>query len=566
MVTLLKENEKPIPGKKYLLRERFDLCPNGVCRADFLTENERKMMSDGEAMFLTGIIQRADSENGNTRVYPYRTLKREMTNYDKLVREHRAIGECVDGETEIWTTSGWKQIQAIDDIEEIFTLNVRTNEITKVKAKKVVKEFKGKLLHFHNKSRIDGVFTPGHHVLMYDRNKQPFDFYAEQVKEQPDLAHSFFKEGGGIWKGLDVNLFVIPGTNIEVQSDKWAAFFGFYLAEGCIKDKYSVQLTQKKEENFEPIRQLLNQLPFDWHEYTRKNGTKDFFVKNKDLVNYLSQFGYSYEKFIPQEIKEWSPRLLNTFIDWILLGDGRNRKNSKDETIRELATTSKQLSEDILELFYKVGNGGAVNVRIPKDRLIGGRTILAENSRILYIAAEHTKNFLSYHDVQIEKIPYEGNVYCVNVPETHTWMMRRKGKSFWTFNCDHPDDTVINLKNASHMITKIWWEGKEVWGKLKVLTHTPAGQILEGLIKDGVAVGLSSRALGSVTEGTNGILVVEDDLQLICFDVVSEPSTQGAFMHLTEAKLGASELKILKENKIFTKGDQINRLLCEITL
>lgn len=120
--------------------------------------------------------------------------------------------------------------------------------------------------------------------------------------------------------------------------------------------------------------------------------------------------------------------------------------------------------------------------------------------------------------------------------------------------CDHPDDTVINLKNASHMVKKIWWNGKDVMVKLKILS-TPSGQILRALVNDGVSIGLSSRGLGSV-RNEQGKLLVEDDFQLICFDVVAEPSTKGAFMHLQESKD--------RNVKHFTKADKINRALNNI--
>jgi len=93
---------------------------------------------------------------------------------------------------------------------------------------------------------------------------------------------------------------------------------------------------------------------------------------------------------------------------------------------------------------------------------------------------------------------------------------------------DHPDDSVINLRNASHMVIDIWWDGPAVMGKVKVL-NTPSGKILQALVDDGVKLGISSRGLGSVTD-TGGSTVVQDDFQLICFDFVSEPSTPEAFM------------------------------------
>ena len=97
-----------------------------------------------------------------------------------------------------------------------------------------------------------------------------------------------------------------------------------------------------------------------------------------------------------------------------------------------------------------------------------------------------------------------------------------------TGELDHPDDSVINLKNVSHMITDCWWEGKDVMGKIKVL-DTPSGRILKDLINAGVKLGISSRGLGSVKESM-GVTTVEEDFQLICFDIVSEPSTPDAYV------------------------------------
>ena len=93
---------------------------------------------------------------------------------------------------------------------------------------------------------------------------------------------------------------------------------------------------------------------------------------------------------------------------------------------------------------------------------------------------------------------------------------------------DHPDDSVINLKNASHLVTKMWWDGNNVMGKIEVL-DTPSGQILKSLVKSGVKLGISSRGLGSVKQ-QGGNTIVEDDFQLICFDMVSDPSTPNAYM------------------------------------
>ena len=120
---------------------------------------------------------------------------------------------------------------------------------------------------------------------------------------------------------------------------------------------------------------------------------------------------------------------------------------------------------------------------------------------------------------------------------------------------DHPDDSVINLKNASHLVTDVWWQDSAVMGKIQVL-NTPSGQVLSELVNAGVKLGISSRGMGSVTE-SNGDTIVEDDFQLICFDMVSEPSTTGAYM--SPQQINENAIK-----GVFTKADRINRALNNI--
>ena len=103
------------------------------------------------------------------------------------------------------------------------------------------------------------------------------------------------------------------------------------------------------------------------------------------------------------------------------------------------------------------------------------------------------------------------------------------------------------------MVTDIWMNGPEVMAKCKVL-DTPSGQILRSLVDAGVKIGISSRGMGSVSERM-GKTIVEDDFQLICFDIVSEPSTPNAFMALSEGRLANEQ--VTKNNKIINLMNEI---------
>lgn len=94
---------------------------------------------------------------------------------------------------------------------------------------------------------------------------------------------------------------------------------------------------------------------------------------------------------------------------------------------------------------------------------------------------------------------------------------------------DHPEDSVVNLRNVSHNIIDIKWNGDDVIGTIEILT-TPSGNILRELLKNGITVGISSRGMGSVRQLYEDTVEVDSDFSLLCWDFVSNPSTHGAFM------------------------------------
>ena len=122
---------------------------------------------------------------------------------------------------------------------------------------------------------------------------------------------------------------------------------------------------------------------------------------------------------------------------------------------------------------------------------------------------------------------------------------------------DHPDSSVVNLKNVSHLVREAYLEKGVVYGTVEIL-DTPSGKILQSLVESGVKLGISSRGVGS-TKKQGDYHVVQDDFQLICWDYVSEPSTPGAFMLPEGKQINSNELR-----QIFNKSDRIDRILNDI--
>ena len=112
---------------------------------------------------------------------------------------------------------------------------------------------------------------------------------------------------------------------------------------------------------------------------------------------------------------------------------------------------------------------------------------------------------------------------------TEGWNQKNSKEKRALGELDHPESSVINLNNVSHNIVEVTMKGNDVHGVVEILT-TPAGNILKELFRCGVTVGISSRGMGSVQENSDGILMVQEDFDLLCFDFVSTPSTPGAYM------------------------------------
>lgn len=527
-------------------------------------ESIKEAKEKKSAVTVSALLQRANAQNQNKRLYPREILEREVNNYMKAVRERRALGECVTPETEVFTEDGWKPITNVSVGDRVFTLNVESGEV-EVQAvyDTVEKEYKDDLVYLKNNSSISALMTKGHKVPLWDRNGKYYELtalelYQKLQEKDSGVSHSCLRRGG-TWVGDSPEFVDVAGE--RVLANDWAAFLGIYLAEGhCAGTKggyksNTVGITQVKEDSKKKIEELLLRLPFD---FTMSSSGRQFQCRNSSLHEHLFALGSSEKKYIPQYVKNWSPDLLGVLLEWMLLGDGKNRKDREGRLMKEYATVSPKLAEDVSEVMLKLGFGGSIHSRQPVDREIEGRTILAENSRPLYTIHEHTSKgmYLDSRFTSCELIPYEGMVYCIRTPNK-TWLMRHDNKVSWTHNCDHPDSSVVELKNASHLITDMWWKDDEVWGTVEVL-NTPAGQLVQSLMESGVKLGISSRGVGdTIPEGDYD--VVGENFMLLAFDLVSEPSTQDAWLMSEGKEVSTAEIK-----KMLPKVDRVNRLVNSI--
>jgi hypothetical protein len=166
----------------------------------------------------------------------------------------------------------------------------------------------------------------------------------------------------------------------------------------------------------------------------------------------------------------------------------------------------------------------------------------------------------SIKDIKIDEVEFDDTVYCVNVLN-HTWLMRRNGKIAWTKNCDHPDSPTISLKKdvLSHLVRSVRWDGDTLYGTIEIITSKGyhqnggiycVGDHIANLLERGYKLGISSRGLGSLKKiGKDNY--VQNDFELLGWDLVSSPSTPDAYLFQQSKTITESvnSENILNENE-----------------
>lgn len=204
--------------------------------------------------------------------------------------------------------------------------------------------------------------------------------------------------------------------------------------------------------------------------------------------------------------------------------------------------------------FYAFKTAAALNARIVEgqsNKFIP-KMVIEDEDVILFNLDENGGRYdadmafisLDKNATEISLEPYSGHVYCIEVPN-HVFYVRQNGKSHWTKNCNHPSETTIDLGRISHNIVELHWEGSTLVGKLK-FNLTPGyckygivstqGDNCANLLMNGFKIGVSSRGVGSV-EKKFGEMVVGDDFEIVCWDIVATPSTPGAFIGMDRGEL-----------------------------
>lgn len=528
-----------------------------------------------DEFIVSAVFQKYGIKNANGRIYPENVLRTQVDKYiNERVKTNCAIGaldhpSCQLADTRILTEKGWKFISDVIVGENILTVTQEKKIEVKPILRVINEPYKGKLIHLKGRF-IDIKVTPNHKFPILDRDKNWKGFYTAQDiinNKIPDQAHcSLFKVGE--WQGANDTEFVLPALtedelsicprqdlkekyskDLHIPMEIWMKFMGIYLSEGNAQFRRTsqrglVQIHQVKKETTTEIEEMLCEFPLKYTKTT--HGKRNSFnIYDMRLAKYLDKLGNCYTKYVPYEIKKQNKEMLRIFYDWFVMGDGRGRGVSAENYYTDdVFSASKQLVMDLNEIQLKIGYCGSYHEEDRhKDRIIEGRLIKAENSTNMHFSfRSHLKN-ISLHpkSLKVSEEDYDGRVYCVEV-ENHTfYTMCNNGKCLWSGNSSSLSghDVAMNIINLD-------WQGRTLVGEMKLHLSpgyknygicSTSGDLVANMLLDNILIGVSSRGVGSV-KNQGGLLIVDNDYEIICWDVVCEPSTPNAYIKSTREELG----------------------------
>lgn len=357
----------------------------------------------------------------------------------------RAAYHCYSDDTEILTEYGWKNISVATMDERVATLNKDTGHLEyQYPSNTYAYPYRGKM--FHQGGRfVDLLVTPNHNMWVAPlHNNKSYRFV-----EAGDMGRFWSYKRDAKWVGNEPSSFTLPEFSVDYMSankygptgprryyqgartipmEAWLSFFGIWLAEGHTTKHVKpdgqmrqrvVGITQNRGKKLETIKKWVTACGFHFSESTQKRDPKKvtLIISNAALYEYLVQFGGSHTKFIPQELKELSPRLLKILYDAMMLGDGRRA---------DYCTVSKRLADDVSEIIFKMGYAPRTHLETCK-RFGTSIWIVGRNERSIDATCCNARKD------RREWLNYDGMVYCLEVPN-HLLYVRRNGKACWSGN------------------------------------------------------------------------------------------------------------------------------------
>ena len=362
---------------------------------------------------------------------------------------------CYSEDTEVLTSGGWKLFPNVAEKDEILSLNPDTLVPEWVKPDKIVgRPHQGPMIRFQ--SRKDDVFvTPGHNMFIGTLSSKPVNGKSYSYKWKLEKANEVIKRKSfAFLRHTNWDLKSPETVNLgfgEVPTELMTKFMAWYLAEGCTtkvsENSYQIIISQNRSKNLEKYNSIVQNVAMLQAAIGSSNGIcqqeSGVTFYHAELGKYLSQFGKSFDKYVPSWLKELGRPEIRLFLDVYNQADGskqaRTRFNGEPtgEFDRYYATSSEQMAADIGELIIKAGH-------FPSYRAYESE-LSNKPCSLIYELTGRTSLFQRSSKVGLkyEEVPeYEGMIYCAVLPKNHVFLTRRNGKCSWQGN------TFISTKIA----------------------------------------------------------------------------------------------------------------------
>jgi phosphoribosylamine-glycine ligase len=342
---------------------------------------------------------------------------------------------CYDEQTEVLTRGGWKFWHEVTLNDEIASL--QNDEAVFSRPSDLVSyDYVGPMVCWENQT-IDICVTPNHNMYVngqsYARRGEDL-YHFVQASECTQAQYAIKRTAK--WTGRQSDIYEVPGYTHgkgrgyitvkprQIPMIEWARFLGFYMAEGCSHRR--VALAQSHPRKASRAKEIV-----DATGYFSVRSKNAIFIHNVQLARHLKPLGLSWQKRVPQYIKDAHPAVIEAFLDGYALGDGNHQPNG----FRVFYTSNPGLADDTQELLLKIGRVGIIKnrgIRLAQKKLADGRQIIAR--RDAYEIIERVKKTRSWLDVRDRSLRmYSGKVYCATVPG-HVIFVRRNGKPVWCGN------------------------------------------------------------------------------------------------------------------------------------
>ncbi|NCN87245.1 hypothetical protein GW932_05415, partial [archaeon] len=336
--------------------------------------------------------------------------------------------DCYDKETEVLTKKGFKLFKDVIKDDLIATLNSK-EELEYQKPTKIIRQdYSGEMFEIKNR-QVDLLVTPNHKLYVNTGDERFGKFKLKTAEEIKGMPYTLKKNCK--WVGIEKKYFYLPSINekknkfarkykkekVRIKMDDWLEFLGYYLSEGWSGQNRVVVAQKVGTKTWGKMRDCFDRLGLNCKNY---NCDKNLFVfQNRQLMVYLKRFGKSYQKFIPEEIKELSSRQLRILFNALMDGDGCRS---------QYWTVSKLLRDDMIEIALKIGLSASWYIKHKKGKEWFHRDGRARKAKydlygLIFSGYVGLKNGLTptinHHKkwgVRDKWVKYVGKIYCVTVP------------------------------------------------------------------------------------------------------------------------------------------------------